>query len=173
MSFVLMSDDRFAAGISWDEYLASSNGKTLQRRRYETSPPAELLSLYSCWTEARRIAILSGPTCPDCTWAVPYYLGLLKSSLTIETKIFITPENRDLVEMVSSNGKLSVPKLVLMDMNNRVLNIWGPRPASIQNYVEEHVDKYEAAEWKAEVYRFYRSVAGLSELHDEMKHFLV
>lgn len=165
----LLETGRFERdGMAWSDYLEEVPWtRASQEKRYIQTPEGELQAFGNIETSARRAVILAGPKCGDCAWAVPRMMRLLDEVPGLEPRVFFRDEHPDLQDALLTNGKRSIPKLALLNDSNEVIAEWGPRPASIQAYVEKSLNVLDRAEWTAEVRRFYRE-EGDAELSREL-----
>jgi len=167
-TFPLPGGYPFEDGLSRAEYLETAAAAKLQLRRYDEKPDTEILAFFRGLTLPRKVAILCMPRCNDCAWAVPYITRLIDESPALEARIFPRDHFPELMDSLLTNGKRSVPKVGVFDSEMKLVGSWGPRPAPIQQYVENSVGRLDPPEWKAEVLRYYRE-DGLSDLYAELK----
>ncbi|MFZ2284665.1 MAG: thioredoxin family protein, partial [Lutibacter sp.] len=56
----------------------------------------------------------------------------------IDFKIVLRDENEDLMNQYLTNGSKSIPKVLILDQENNVLDSWGPRPAVASQMVVDY-----------------------------------
>ncbi len=99
---------------------------------------AELKSLIAQIQTPQTWLVISEAWCGDAAQNVPLLQKLADLSSKIELKIILRDENLEVMDMYLTNGGRSIPKLIALE--NTTLNelyTWGPRPASIQNVMNE------------------------------------
>ena len=99
---------------------------------------AELKSLITQIQTPQTWLVISEAWCGDAAQNVPLLQKIADLSNKIELKIILRDENIEVMELYLTNGGRSIPKLIALE--NDTLNelyTWGPRPASIQNLMNE------------------------------------
>lgn len=82
--------------------------------------------------------VISEAWCGDAAQNVPILQKMADLSDHIELKIILRDENLELMDLYLTNDSQSIPKLIALE--NKSLNelyTWGPRPATIQNIVND------------------------------------
>ncbi len=167
MDFFL-TQERFQQGKTWQEYLENSpTTRSMQQKRYAEDPPEDIQQYFQTLHFTGNALILSESQCGDCAWSVPRIMRLLDEA-AISTRFFQKALNPDLMEMLPTNGKMSVPKVAFLDDNMNLIGTWGPRPAKIQKFVEENAGKTDRGIWYPKVLKYYRT-EGLSDLYYELR----
>lgn len=67
--------------------------------------------------------------CGDAAQVVPVLQKIAESSDYISLKIVLRDENEALMNQFLTNGSKSIPKIILLDADNTVIDSWGPRPS--------------------------------------------
>ena len=67
--------------------------------------------------------------CGDAAQIVPVLNKISEISSKIEVKIVLRDENEALMNLYLTNGSKSIPKILIVDTQNNVVNSWGPRPS--------------------------------------------
>lgn len=99
---------------------------------------AELKSLIAQIKTPQTWLVISEAWCGDAAQNVPLLQKIADLSNKIELKIILRDENLEVMDIYLTNGGRSIPKLIALE--NDTLNelyTWGPRPASIQNVMNE------------------------------------
>ncbi len=87
--------------------------------------------------------ILSESWCGDGAQNIPVIAKIAALSANIKLKIIFRDENPEIMDAFLTNGSRSVPKLICINSENKVIvGIWGPRPAMIQQMVKEYKAQY-------------------------------
>jgi len=158
--------------MGWKEYLDRTQmSRSTQERNFEAAPIEAVEYGFSSKLTGRAL-IVTLPDCADGAWSVPRLVHVLKMAGVGETRIFVRDEHPELMEMLLTNGKRSVPKLALLDGEGKIISTWGPRPGPIQRFVEDSVGKLDTVAWKAELFKYYRSEVARRDFYKEMSTLL-
>jgi len=76
--------------------------------------------------------------CGDAAQILPIINKVAEASDKIEFKIVLRDENEDLMNQYLTNGSKSIPKVLILDQENNVLDSWGPRPAVASKMVMDY-----------------------------------
>jgi hypothetical protein len=99
---------------------------------------AELKSLITQIQTPQTWLVISEAWCGDAAQNVPLLQKIADLSNKIELKIILRDENIEVMELYLTNGGRSIPKLIALENDTLYeLYTWGPRPASIQNVMNE------------------------------------
>ena len=82
--------------------------------------------------------------------------------------MFLRDDFPELMDRLLTKGKRSVPKLGLVDSEGWVVGQWGPRPAPIQQFVEESVGTIDTVKWKERLFAYYRSEESKVHFYQEI-----
>ncbi|WKS96146.1 thioredoxin family protein [Riemerella columbina] len=74
-----------------------------------------------------KILIISEGWCGDASQSVPVLAEFFKGRN--ELRIFYRDSDTTLIDQFLTNGGRSIPKVLILDENDQVVNTWGPRPA--------------------------------------------
>lgn len=85
-----------------------------------------------------KILIISEPWCGDASQCVPS-LDIFFEGKN-EVKIFYRDSDLTLIDQFLTDGSQSIPKVLILDENYKVINTWGPRP----KYGLELLKKFKA-----------------------------
>jgi hypothetical protein len=79
--------------------------------------------------------LITEPWCGDASFIQPVIEAICLAG-DIDLKIALRDKNEDLMDAYLTNGGKSIPKLIVIDdQYNEVFN-WGPRPAELQDQIE-------------------------------------
>lgn len=73
-----------------------------------------------------KILIISEPWCGDASATVPAVSEFFKGKN--EVRIFFRDSDLSLIDQFLTDGTQSIPKVLILNENNEVTNVWGPRP---------------------------------------------
>ena len=108
--------------------------------------------------------VLTEGWCGDAAQTLPIINKIAKESDLITLKIIFRDEHEELMSHFLTNGGKSIPKLLVLNSENKVLNTWGPRPniatKMVQDYKNNH-GKLDAA-FKQELQVWYNKDKGVN-----------
>ena len=76
--------------------------------------------------------------CGDAAQILPIINKIAEASNKIDFKIVLRDENEDLMNQYLTNGSKSIPKVIIIDQENNVVNSWGPRPSIASKMVVDY-----------------------------------
>ncbi|MHB1196047.1 MAG: thioredoxin family protein [Lutibacter sp.] len=76
--------------------------------------------------------------CGDAAQILPIINKVAEASDKIDFKIVLRDENEDLMNQFLTNGSKSIPKILILNQENNVLDSWGPRPAVASQMVVDY-----------------------------------
>jgi hypothetical protein len=76
--------------------------------------------------------------CGDAAQILPIINKVSEASDNIDFKIVLRDENEDLMNQYLTNGSKSIPKVLILDHENNVLDTWGPRPGVASKMVVDY-----------------------------------
>ncbi|CAL66378.1 thioredoxin family protein [Christiangramia forsetii] len=86
--------------------------------------------------------VITEPWCGDAAQSLPFFNKIAQISEKIALKIVLRDENPNLMDAFLTKGSRSIPKLIILNKEKEILNVWGPRSSAatklVQDYLEEH-----------------------------------
>jgi hypothetical protein len=82
--------------------------------------------------------VISEGWCGDAAQIVPVIDKLAAASKNIDLRIVFKDENEPLMNLFLTNGSKSIPKLIVLNADNKVLADWGPRPKGASDLIKRH-----------------------------------
>jgi hypothetical protein len=76
--------------------------------------------------------------CGDAAQILPIINKVAEASDKIDFKIVLRDENEDLMNQYLTNGSKSIPKVLILDQDNHVIDSWGPRPSIASKMVVDY-----------------------------------
>ncbi|KUO67353.1 MAG: thioredoxin [Lutibacter sp. BRH_c52] len=76
--------------------------------------------------------------CGDAAQILPIINKVAEASNKINFKIVLRDENDDLMNQFLTNGSKSIPKALILDRENNLLDSWGPRPGIASKMVVDY-----------------------------------
>lgn len=118
--------------------------------------------------------VISESWCGDAAQILPVInkVALLNENITL--KIVLRDENLALMQQFLTNGAMSIPKMIVLNQDNEVLSVWGPRPEAANRLVTDYREKHGAItdEIKQEIQLWYNKDKGRSTA-DELANLLM
>lgn len=163
-------------GITWERYLGDEVEEHLDLwegifRRAET--PAWTLEELDDLGRDWKLLVIAEDWCGDASNLAPIFARLVQDSPRLDLRIVKRDEHPELMDMYLTNGSRSIPIVIVMDEECRLVGRWGPRPAELQEFVirEKRAGKRPTSEIYRETRRWYardRGETTLRELLDIM-----
>lgn len=82
--------------------------------------------------------VLSEGWCGDAAQILPILDKMAGVSGNVTLKIVFRDEHEPLMNLFLTNGAKSIPKLIVLDSDNRVLADWGPRPQGAADLINRY-----------------------------------
>jgi Thioredoxin len=73
--------------------------------------------------------------CGDAAQIIPVMEKMSQQNLNIEHRLIFRDEHLDIMDDFTTEGSRSIPVIVCLDENYKVLFSWGPRPKALHNLV--------------------------------------
>lgn len=113
--------------------------------------------------------VLTESWCGDAAPTLPVMNKIAELNPNIQLGILLRDEHLDLMERFRTEGALSIPKLISVDLKTGdILGEWGPRPDRAAQMVREYKEKHGALtpEFREELQRWYNSDKGFGTLEE-------
>ena len=112
--------------------------------------------------------VLTEGWCGDAAQNLPILNKIASGTANIDFKIVLRDENLDLMDLFLTNGGRSIPKLIALDKDNNVLDLWGPRPTIATKMVVAYKEKNGALDpqFKQDLQVWYNKDKGKSVQED-------
>ncbi len=103
-------------------------------RMGRTWKPGEALAERVVSIEADQLwMVLTEPWCGDSAQCLPVIAALAQLNSAVDLRIVLRDENLPIMDQFLTDGKRSIPRLVIFDTSYRIMGQWGPRPAEAQS----------------------------------------
>lgn len=112
--------------LNWSRYK-----RALQQVELSDETVSALAAIKSPLT----LLIITEAWCGDASQVLPVIELMSNASANINTQLVLRDEHEELMNQFLTNGGKSIPKVIVLDEQNKVLASWGPRPAAIQAQV--------------------------------------
>ena len=108
--------------------------------------------------------VLSEGWCGDAAQTLPVINKIADKSDLINLRIIFRDEHEELMRHFLTNGGKSIPKLIVLNSENDVLNTWGPRPNIATKMVQDYKNAHEQldAAFKQELQVWYNKDKGVN-----------
>lgn len=117
--------------------------------------------------------VITEPWCGDAAHSLPFIHRLSELNPLIKVNYQLRDTAPFLIDQYLSNGKKTIPKLIIADQEKHDLAVWGSRPAACQllynRLLEEHVEMQQK---KIELQKWYNEDKGVS-LQNELLAILL
>ena len=109
--------------------------------------------------------------CGDAAQILPILNKITETSSKINLKIVLRDDNDELMNEYLTNGSKSIPKILIMDTSNNVINSWGPRPSIATKMVMDYKEKNGSldADFKKNLQIWYNKDKGSNTQEDLIK----
>ncbi|MDP6921579.1 MAG: thioredoxin family protein [Lutibacter sp.] len=109
------------------------------------------------------LLVIAEGWCGDAAQIVPVINKVAEASQRINLRIVLRDEQEALMNLFLTNGSKAIPKVIVLNQENDVLNSWGPRPSHAQKMVRDYKEKNGCidAEFKKELQLWYNKDKGL------------
>ncbi len=167
----MMNATRFAAGQTFEEFVASATEYAelwrIGAKRAEV--PASVVSDLITLARPLHVVVLNEDWCLDAVSTVPPIAKLAELVPDLDVRILGRDANPDLMNAHLTAGGRSIPVAIVYDENWNELGWWGPRPATLQEWVRitgKMVTKQEKYHYIRTWYARDRGETTLRELAD-------
>lgn len=112
--------------------------------------------------------VLTEGWCGDAAQTLPVISKIADESDFITLKIIFRDEHEQLMSQFLTNAGKSIPKLLVLNSQNKVLNTWGPRPNTATKMVQDYKNKYGQldAAFKQQLQVWYNKDKGVNIQED-------
>jgi hypothetical protein len=100
-------------------------------------PGEEVTAAVHAVSGAQLWGVISEVWCGDSAQVIPYLARIASVREDITFRVMVRDENPDIMDRYLTNGKRSIPKLIVWRAEGTELFTWGPRPSGAQAVVEE------------------------------------
>lgn len=132
---------RKSTGIEQSEShleLSILNDKRMDRLDKTLTISAETQNYLHNLNKGFTFLVIAEGWCGDAAQILPIINKVAEASDKINFKIVLRDENEDLMNQYLTNGSKSIPKVLILDQENKVIDSWGPRPAVASKMVVDY-----------------------------------
>ncbi len=166
----LVSNEKSSGNTQSDELTnyTKLNQTRMKRLTKTQKVNDEILSTLNSLNTQLTFLVLTESWCGDAAQTIPVIYKVAEASSNIDLKMAYRDQNTDLMNHFLTNGNQAIPKLIVLDKNNNILEDWGPRPTTatqmVNDYKEEHGGL--SAQFKEDLQVWYNKNKGLDTLND-------
>ena len=117
------------------------NDKRMDRLDKTLKVSEDTLNSLNQLNENFTFLVIAEGWCGDAAQILPVINKIAEASTKINLKVVCRDENDELMNQFLTNGTKSIPKIIIVDNNNEVINSWGPRPSIAAKMVLDYKDK--------------------------------
>ena len=131
----------------------------------------ELTEIIRAINEKQDWVIITEPWCGDAAQIVPYLFKIAALNPLINVLVQLRDSHSE-IESYLSNGKMSIPKLIVRNKQGIDLFIWGPRPQKLEAIYLELKNKNENIDdMKTILQKWYNDDKG-KEIQEEIMELI-
>ncbi len=139
LSELLVSEERTSGPNQSAPYVhyTKLNLQRMKRLNKTVEIPAHLVELMQQKANNWRWITITEPWCGDAAQCVPVIEKLALTVGGIQTYYILRDEHLEIMDAYLTNGGRAIPKLICLDENGAEVFTWGPRPAVIQDVMNQ------------------------------------
>ncbi len=147
------------------------NNKRMERLDKTLKTPEFISEKLDTLKSKRTFLLLAEGWCGDAAQLTPIINHVTEKSENLDLKIVLRDENEALMNEFLTNGGKAIPKLIILDEENNVLNTWGPRPFDAAKLVSDYKKEHGVidAEIKKNLQMWYNKDKGVSTMSELME----
>lgn len=147
------------------------NDKRMDRLDKTLKTSEETKSALEAIKNTITFLVISEGWCGDAAQIVPVLNKIAEASSKIKLKIVFRDENEELMNLFLTNGSKSIPKIIMLNAENKVTNSWGPRPSIATKMVEDYKEQNGSldADFKKNLQVWYNKDKGINTQEDLIK----
>jgi hypothetical protein len=158
-------DEGKSTGLNQSEDLLNYsllNDKRMKRLDKTIKVSEETIAKLKDVKEPQTWLVLTEGWCGDAAQNLPVINKIAEENSNIKLKLVLRDENLELMDGFLTNGGRSIPKLIALDKDNKVINTWGPRPVVATQMVADYKAEHGSldAEFKKNLQVWYNKNKG-------------
>lgn len=114
------------------------NASRMRRLDKTIKIPKEAISAFQAVGTKQTWLVLLESWCADGAQTIPVLNKICETNPNLNLKIVLRDENPDLMDLFLTNGTRSIPKLIMFDEADNILDTWGPRSTMTTKMVEAY-----------------------------------
>ncbi|WP_457619257.1 thioredoxin family protein [Lutibacter sp.] len=147
------------------------NDRRMDRLDKTLKVSGETLKSMSSLKKKFTFLVIAEGWCGDAAQILPILNKIAETSTKVDLKIVLRDENPELMNQFLTNGNQSIPKIIIIDNNNNVINSWGPRPSIAAKMVLDYKEKNGSidADLKKNLQLWYNKDKGVNTQEEIIK----
>jgi len=147
------------------------NDRRMDRLDKTLKVSSETLKSMSSLKKKFTFLVIAEGWCGDAAQILPVLNKIAETSAKVDLKIVLRDENPELMNQFLTNGNQSIPKIIIIDNNNNVINSWGPRPSIATKMVLDYKEKNGSidADLKKNLQLWYNKDKGVNTQEEIIK----
>lgn len=128
----------------------------------------EMLSRLKSKNFGGKILIISEPWCGDASATVPAVSKFFEAAGN-EVRIFLRDSDQSLIDQFLTDGTQSIPKILILNEDLTVKNVWGPRPKQgleLLKKFRENPETYPREEFYNDLQVYYAKNRGADAIEE-------
>ena len=166
----LISEQKSTGPNSTKELLQYSvlNDKRMDRLDKKIQLSEETKNSLNQLQKKHTFLVISEGWCGDAAQILPILNKVAEYTSQIDLKIVLRDDNEDLINQYLTNGGKAIPKVLILDEENNVINTWGPRPSIATKMVADYKKENGTldAEFKKDLQIWYNKDKGKNTQED-------
>jgi hypothetical protein len=147
------------------------NDRRMKRLDKTIKISEETIAEMNTINEPQTWLVIAEGWCGDAAQNLPVIHKIAETTNLIDFKVVLRDDNEDLMNLFLTNGGKAIPKLIILDKDNNVINTWGPRPTVATQMVADYKAEHGVidAKFKQDLQVWYNKDKGLSVQDDFVK----
>lgn len=166
----LLDENKSTGPVQSEDLLQYSllNNKRMSRLDKTLKTPESISIKLDHISEKRTFLLLTEGWCGDAAQLAPIINHVAERSDNLDLKIVLRDENEELMNHFLTNGGKAIPKLIILDAENNVIDSWGPRPSAASKLVSDYKKEHGIidAEIKKNLQMWYNKDKGVSTMKE-------
>ncbi len=113
-----------------------------------------------------NLLVLAEDWCGDASNTIPFLARWALETPGVSLRIIRRDEHLDVMDRYLTNGSRSIPIVIVLDENMTELGHWGPRPATLQEWVIENRGLVPKGELYPQIRKWYARDKGETTLRE-------
>jgi thiol-disulfide isomerase/thioredoxin len=119
-----------------------SNHTRMKRLDKTIELSKEMLAIAKEVSESQTWVVITESWCVDAAQTMPVIYKIASENDKINFTVVLRSENEELMNKFLTNGTKSIPIIIAVNSENKVINSWGPRPSKALEMAKNHKKKY-------------------------------
>lgn len=158
--------------LSWEVFIASAQENlNLWLGLYDLSHAPEDLVEEAKAKGPRHVLVIAEDWCGDASSTVPALVKFAEAVPDLDVRIIKRDEHPQVMDRYLTNGAKAIPVVIVLDVDFRETGWWGPRPAELQEWVQQHRDSLPTIERTRHSRGWYARDKGRSAIREILDKF--